>query len=101
MLGKIKDIMKLQAQAKQIKKELANIHIEAVEEQVTVTVNGEMEMVSVILAPGTMMPGNETRLGNMLVKATNKAIKKAQLIAAEKMKGMMGDMQGLMGGGEG
>ena len=40
------------------------------------------------------------KLQNALISASNKAIKKAQQIAAEKMKGVMSDMQGLMGGAQ-
>ena len=101
MLGKIRDIYKLQKQAKQIKKELANIHIEAEEAGVVVTVNGEMEVVAVKIPPEMLNPENAEKLQNAIVVAANKAIKKAQQIAAEKMKGVMSEMQGLMAGGGG
>jgi DNA-binding protein YbaB len=97
MFDKVRDIYRLQKQAKQIKKELANIHIEAEEQGVVVTVNGEMQVVKVVLPDGMERSAMETAL----VIATNKGIKKAQEIAAEKMKAVMGDMQGLMGGGDG
>ena len=100
MLGKIRDVYKLQKQAKQIKKELANIHIEAETDGVVVTVNGEMEVVSVKIPPEMLGAENIEKLQNALISASNKAIKKAQQIAAEKMKGVMSDMQGLMGGAQ-
>ncbi|MCF7846190.1 MAG: YbaB/EbfC family nucleoid-associated protein [Candidatus Peribacteraceae bacterium] len=99
MLGQVRDIYKLQKQAKQIKKELANIHVEAETDGVLVTVNGEMEVISVKIPEAMKSPENAEKLETALVSASNKAIKKAQEIAAEKMKGVMGEMQGLMGGG--
>ncbi|MFH1375218.1 MAG: YbaB/EbfC family nucleoid-associated protein [Patescibacteria group bacterium] len=98
MLGKVRDIYKLQKQAKQIKKELANIHIEAETDGVVVTVNGEMQVVAVKITPEMLSAENAEKIQAALVSAGNKAIRKAQEIAAEKMKGVMGEMQGLMGG---
>jgi hypothetical protein len=101
MLGKVRDVYRLQKQAKQIKKELANIHIEAETDGVLVTVNGEMEFISAKIPEELKTSENAEKLEAAIVSASNKAIKKAQEIAAEKMKGVMGEMQGLMGGGEG
>ena len=100
MFGKVRDIYKLQKQAKQIKKELANIHIEAETDGVVITVNGEMEVISAKIPEEMKAAENSEKLQAAIVSASNKAIKKAQEIAAEKMKGVMGEMQGLMGGGE-
>lgn len=93
MFDKIKDLYGFQKQARLIKKELKNIHIEAEVEGVIVTIDGEQEVISVVL------PENETnhkKLEGHLVKAFNKAVKKSQQIAAEKMKPIMGGMN--MGG---
>jgi len=100
MFGKVRDVYKLQKQAKQIKKELANIHVEAETDGVVVTVNGEMEMISVQIPEEMKTPENAEKLSAAIVSASNKGIKKAQEIAAEKMKGVMSEMQGLMGGGD-
>lgn len=99
MFGQARDMYKLQKQAKQIKKELANIHVEAETDGVFVTVNGEMEVISVKIPDEMKTPENSAKLEAALVSAGNKAIKKAQEIAAEKMKGVMADMQGMLGGG--
>ncbi|MFH0834371.1 MAG: YbaB/EbfC family nucleoid-associated protein [Patescibacteria group bacterium] len=100
MLGQVRDMYKLQKQAKQIKKELANIHIEAETDGVLITVNAEMEVISVKIPAELKTPENTEKLDAAIVSASNKAIKKAQEIAAEKMKGVMAEMQGLMGGGQ-
>ncbi len=99
MFDQVRDVYKLQKQAKQIKKELSNIHVEAETDGVFVTVNGEMEVISVKIPDEMKTLENSEKLEAALVSAANKAIKKAQEIAAEKMKGVMGEMQGLMGGG--
>ncbi|MFA5829670.1 MAG: YbaB/EbfC family nucleoid-associated protein [Candidatus Gracilibacteria bacterium] len=90
MFDKAKDLYKLQKQAKQIKEELKNIHIEAEVDGIIVVIDGEQEVVSVTLPEEECK--NPKKLQDNLVKAFNKAIKKAQQIAAEKMKGVMGGL---------
>ena len=90
MLDKAKDLYKLQKQARQIKKHLKNTHIEAEHEGVTVTINGEQEVVKVEIADHALE--NKSKMENNLVTALNKAIKKSQQIGAEMMKDVMGDM---------
>ena len=92
MFSKMKDMYKMQKEAKAIKKELASIHVEAEVDDVVVVVSAEQELISVDI-PESMMEGNEKiKLQNAIVAATKKAMKKAQEIAAEKMKGIMGQM---------
>lgn len=97
MFEKAKDLYKLQKQARQIKKELKNTHIEAEQEGVTVTINGEQEIISVKISDEAM--ANKKSLEENLEKALNKAIKKSQQIGAELMKGVMGSDFGLPGMG--
>ena len=88
----MKDMYKMQKEAKAIKKELASIHVEAEVDDVVVVVSAEQELISVDI-PESMMEGSEkVKLQNAIVAATKKAMKKAQEIAAEKMKGIMGQM---------
>lgn len=87
MFQKAKDMYKLQKEAKTVKKELENIHIEAEEEGVTVTVNAELEVIEVRIADEAM--SDKESLQKKLIKALNKGIKKGQQIAAEKMKHVM------------
>lgn len=94
-MDKAKDLYKLQKQAKQIKKELKNIHIEAEAGGVTVTCDGEQHFVNVKIDEGLL--GDGKKLGKAFVEAANKAIKKSQLIGAEKMKDVMGGMGGMFG----
>jgi len=91
MFDQAKDLYKLQKQAKQIKDELANIHIESTEGGIKVTINGEQTVISssVDLAH---YGENTAQLDKDIVIAMNKAIKKSQAIAADKMKDIMGGM---------
>lgn len=93
---KAKDMYKLQRQAKDIKKKLKNMHIEAESEGVIVTIDGEQNMVSVKIPEHMLNPENKEKLEKMLENAFNKAIKKSQQIAAEEMKEVM-DGLGLPG----
>jgi len=90
MFDKAKDLYKLQKQARSIKKDLKNTHIEAENEGVLVTINGEQEVVSVKISDEALE--NKKKLEESLEKAFNKAVKKSQQIGAEMMKDVMGDL---------
>ena len=87
-LSQAKDLFKMQRQAKKIQKELKTIHVEADAEGVVVTVSAEQEIVDVVI-PDTI---DVSRLPALIKDATNRAMKKAQVVAAEKMQSVMGDM---------
>lgn len=90
MFDKAKDMYKLQKQARKIKKELKNTHIEAEHEGVIVTINGEQEVVKIEISDEALQ--NKKKLEDSLLKATNKAVKRSQQIGAEMMKDIMGDL---------
>ncbi|MEK9159197.1 MAG: YbaB/EbfC family nucleoid-associated protein [Patescibacteria group bacterium] len=92
LFGQAKDLYKLQKKAKQIKEELKNLHIEAEVNGIAVVINGEQEVVEVRIPPEMLTPENVTKLQETLLTVFNKAIKKSQEVAAEKMRGMMGDL---------
>jgi DNA-binding protein YbaB len=94
-MNKAKDLYKLQRQAKQIKGELRNIHIEAESGGVTVTVDGEQVFIEVKVNPEIL--SDVKKVEKAFVDASNKAIKKSQLIGAEKMKSVMGGLGGMFG----
>ena len=103
LFGQAKDLYKLQKQAKKIKEELKNLHIEAEINGIAVVINGEQEVVEVRIAPELLTAENQAKLQGDLLTVFNKAVKKSQEVAAEKMRGMMGDlgmeMPGLPEGG--
>jgi DNA-binding protein YbaB len=83
-----RDLFKMQREAKRIKKELKAIHVEAESQGVVVTVSAEQEVVSITIPDGL----STAAIANAVQDATNRAMKKAQLVAAEKMQGIMGSM---------
>lgn len=89
MFDKAKNLYKLQKQAKEIKKQLKNIHIEAEVDGIVVIIDGEQEVQEVQI-PETMTDKKE--LQKKLIEAFNKALKKSQQVAAEKMRGVMGGL---------
>lgn len=89
-MNKFKDLYKLQKQAKEIRDKLQNTHIEAEMEGITVTVDGQQEIIKVQISDEAYT--DKKKIENNLVKALNKAIKRSQQIGAEQMKGVMGDM---------
>jgi len=97
LFGQMGDMYKLQKEAKRIKKELASIHVHAEADGVKVTVSAEQEILSVEILDETVL-GDARRISNAFTDATNRAFKKAQAVAAEKMNGLMGGFPGLGGG---
>jgi DNA-binding protein YbaB len=86
-----KELMKLQQEAQKIQEELSNTHIEAEFDGVVVTIDGQLKVVKVEFENKDILR-DESRLANAIKEAVNKGMKKAQEIAAEKMKGVMGKM---------
>ena len=84
----MKDLYKIQRETKRIKKELKNVHVEAEASGVKVVVNCEQEVVSIEIAPDVPMHS----LPALLKDALNRALKKAQIVAAERMQGIMQQM---------
>ncbi len=88
----MKDMYKMQKEAKAIKQELSSIHIEAEVENVVVIVAADQELVSIEIPDELASPEKKVVLAKAIIKAHAKASKKAQEVSAEKMKGLMGGM---------
>lgn len=91
--SKLKDMYRLQREAKRVKRELAKIHVEAQASAPTgglvkVVVSAEQEVISIHIDDNVPREGIPT----LLQDAFNRALKKAQVVAAEKMQGVMGEM---------
>ena len=84
----LRNSFKFQRQAGKVQKELKNIHVEAEASGVKVIVSAAMEVVSVEIAPGVA----QDRIAPLLTDALNRALKKAQIVSAEKMQSVMGDL---------
>jgi DNA-binding protein YbaB len=83
-----KDLYKLQRDAKRIKKELKAIHVEAEASGVKVVVTAEQEIVTIDIAPEVPRES----IPALIKDALNRAMKKAQMVSAERMQGLMGQM---------
>ncbi len=87
-LKKVRDLKKMRDQANSIQKQLAEIDVMVEEGDVEVIVRADQKITSVKIA------GEEQE---KVVKALNKALKKAQDKAAKRMQGMMGDLSSMFG----
>jgi len=92
--GKIKDLYKLQKQAREIQKELRDTEIEARSNDgwVRVVFNGEQHLTELTLSEEALRPENKHELEKQLQNTISQAISRSQALAAEKMKGVMGDL---------
>jgi DNA-binding YbaB/EbfC family protein len=96
--GNIGNIMK-QAQAMQ--EQLAKIQEEAASKtvegtagggMVAVTANGAMQIVGVKVDPEVMKSGDAEMLQDLIVAATNEALRKARDLMSDEMKGITGGL---------
>jgi DNA-binding YbaB/EbfC family protein len=97
-LGNMANLMK-QAQAMQA--QMAKLQEEAATKTVTgtagggmvsVTVNGGMEIVSVAINPEAAKSGDVDMLQDLVLAASNDALKKARQMMADEMKSVTGGM---------
>ncbi len=93
---KAQEMMKLQQEAMKIKKELENTLIEAEKNGLVIAFNWEMKAEKVYFETKDLIPGlsddSVSALEEAILECINKWVKKSQEIAAEKMKGVMGQM---------
>ena len=87
-LKQARDMYKLQKEAKRMKKELKSIHVEAEHLGVTVTVSGEQKVLSITYTDEVP----REKIGEYTTIALNRAMEKAQVVSAERMQGIMGQM---------
>ena len=90
MLDQAKMIMKLKKAQKELEKEL--IEGEAGDGAVVVTVTGELKMKKVTIDPEYVDLDDIAVLERWIEQATREAMSKAQEVAAEKMKPLMGGL---------
>ncbi len=98
MLDKMKALFEMQKKMQEVKRELdnTNFDIQSSDGSVKITMNGAQEVKEIVLKDNL----NETekaRLGGSLKDTFNRAIKRSQEIAAQKMKDVTGlNIPGLM-----
>lgn len=86
--SKMKDMYRLQKEAKRVKKELDAIHVEAEAQGVFVVVSAQQEIIEIRIADDVP----HVQIGARVKDALNRALKKAQVVASEKMQAVMGEM---------
>ena len=92
----------LMKQAQAMQEQIAKIQEQAAAKRVTgtagggmvtVTANGAMEIVSVILDPEVAKTGDIEMLQDLIVAASNDALRKAREMVAEEMKAVTGGLR--------
>jgi|WetSurMetagenome_2_1015567.scaffolds.fasta_scaffold613952_2 DNA-binding protein YbaB len=94
MFDKAKKLFQLQQQAKKLQAELREMSFEGVElgGKVRVVVNGEQKVNEIEIAEELLAPSEKEAVQRFLKQAVTSAISKSQQAAAQKMKGIAGDM---------
>lgn len=95
-MGKMmKQMQKLQAQMAKLQEELAQRTVEASAGGgvVTVTVNGENQVVGVKIDPDAVDPDDVEILEDLVMAATNEALRRAQAMVAEEMGKLTGGLK--------
>jgi DNA-binding protein YbaB len=83
MFDKIKELWELKRKAEEIKKELEKISFSSEDDYSSVSVNGTLEVQSVIIKK----MDDKEKLENSIKENTNKAIRNAQIESAKKTFG--------------
>jgi DNA-binding YbaB/EbfC family protein len=97
-LGNMANLMKqaqaMQAQMAKLQEEAATktVNGTAGGGMVTVTANGGMEIVSVVINPEAVKGGDTDMLQDLVLAAANDALKKARQMVADQMKSVTGGM---------
>lgn len=94
MLDKAKQLYQLQKKAKQVQKELKNTEVEAksTDGLVTVVLSADQKIRSVTIDDSLINLNKKKDLEEKIVKVMSEGLSRAQAVAAEKTKGLMGDM---------
>lgn len=89
----------MQRQMQQIQEELSNTSVEgsAGGGAITVTMNGHRELLSLTISPDVVDPDDVEMLQDLILAAVNDAMKKAQVLAEERMGPLMGGIKGMPG----
>ncbi len=96
----MKQVQDMQKQMVKAQEELATMEVEASAGggMVTVKVSGDLKINSVKIDPGAVDPDDVEMLEDMILAATNEALRSAQELASSKMSGLTGGLNipGLM-----
>ena len=95
----MKQVQQMQADMAKAQEELKSQVVEASAGggTVTVKVTGDLEVVEVKIDPGAVDPDDVEMLQDLVVAATNEALRSAQEMAANKLGGVTGGLGGALG----
>jgi DNA-binding YbaB/EbfC family protein len=90
----LQQVQQMQEQMAKAQEELATQTVEATAGggMVTVTANGALQIVSVKIDPQAIDPEDPEMLADMILAATNEAIRSAQSLMESRLGGMMGGL---------
>ena len=97
------DMNKIMKQAQQLQEQMARAQEEVAKEtveatagggMVTVKASGALEIVEVRIAPEAIDPDDPELLADMILAATNEALRSAQRLIESRLGGVMGGMAG-------
>jgi DNA-binding YbaB/EbfC family protein len=99
MGGILKQAMEMKSRIEELKESLADMRMESSVggDMVVIVMNGQMEIISIKIAPELINPDDPEMLESMVAAAVNAAIAKVQSAVKEKMTELTGgvDIPGL------
>ena len=94
-MGKMmKQVQEMQKQMARAQEELAHEEVEASAGggMVSVRVTGDLQIISIKIDPGAVDPDDVEMLEDMVLAATNEALRSAQEMASKKLGGLTGGL---------
>ena len=90
----LKQAQEMQSKMGKIQEEAATKLVEATAGggMVTIQANGAMQITKIVIDPEVLQSGDSEMLQDLLVAATNEALRKAKELMAEEMKSLTGGM---------
>lgn len=101
MQGMLKKVQKMQKDMEKAQEEIKNTVVEASigGGAVSVTMNGEQEVLSIKIAPAAVDPEDVEALEDLILAAVNEANRKAKEVAEKKLGAVTGNLKlpGMLG----
>jgi nucleoid-associated protein EbfC len=94
MFGNLGELMKMKKQMGEIQKKIKKAQHEGVctGDNVKVVINGEFEMVSIVISDELIASGDRKKIEKNIVIAVNDAVGKGKKFAEEQMKALTGGL---------
>jgi nucleoid-associated protein EbfC len=94
----LKQVQKMQADMAAAQEKLKDEIVEASAGggMVTVKVSGDLVVKEITIAPEAIDPDDPELLQDMVIAAVNEAVRSAQELAASRMSGLAGGLQGML-----